>query len=76
LAYTAILVIFHFIRKHTTNAAEATTLNNSQFMKSFTPEDDPRKMSKHVALPPTANKNKFWGSSAYFIFFRIIVCID
>jgi hypothetical protein len=27
-----------------------------QYQYSCTPEDDPRKGSKHVALPPTANK--------------------
>jgi hypothetical protein len=38
-----------------------------------TPEDDPRKRSTHVALQPTANKNKIWHSVCLF---QIYYCVD
>jgi hypothetical protein len=46
------------------------------YQYSCVPEDDPRKGSKHVALPPTANKNKYWHSSVLFCLFQNYSCVD
>jgi hypothetical protein len=52
----------------------ATYRSNSEAKHySCTPEDDPGKVSKHVAIPPTTNKNKCSHSSVYFVPFLLFV---
>jgi hypothetical protein len=45
-------------------------------LHSYTPEDDPGKGSKHVALPPTTNKNECWHSNVDFGLFQNRCCVD
>jgi hypothetical protein len=44
-------------------------------LNSCTPEDDPRKGSKHVALPPTANTTNF-DTIVSICLFQNYCCVD
>jgi hypothetical protein len=59
--------------KHSMNSYWSMTRFKNKYQYSCTPDDNPRKGSKQVALAPTANKNKCWHSSVYLVSFRTIV---